>query len=96
MPYFVYIVQCSDTTLYTGITTDIKRRVHEHNHSKKGAKYTKLRRPVNLVYTETAENRSRASQREYAIKKLSRHEKLELIDNFAILPKNDKRVINAI
>jgi len=79
MPYFVYIVQCSDETLYTGITTDVKRRVEEHNNSEKGAKYTKLRRPVSLVYTETAENRSEASKREYALKKLSRTQKLELI-----------------
>ncbi len=79
MPYFIYIVQCSDTTLYTGITTDVQRRVDEHNHSEKGAKYTKLRRPVHLVYTEIAENRSIASKREYAIKKLSRHAKLALI-----------------
>ena len=79
MPYSIYIVQCSDDTLYTGITTDVKRRVNEHNHSEKGAKYTKLRRPVHLVYTEKAENRSEASKREYAIKKLSRTQKLELI-----------------
>ena len=80
MSYFVYIVKCSDDTLYTGITTDLKRRVEEHNGSVKGAKYTKLRRPVTLVYSEDAENRSSASQREYAIKKLSREKKLELIN----------------
>ena len=80
MPYYVYIVKCSDTTLYTGITTDVKRRVDEHNHSEKGAKYTKLRRPVSLVYVEEVANRSIASKREYAIKKLSRSAKLALID----------------
>ena len=80
MSYFAYIVKCSDKTLYTGITTDVKRRVDEHNSSQKGAKYTKLRRPVTLVYTETAKNRSEASKREYRIKKLSRSEKLELIN----------------
>ena len=79
MSYFVYILQCSDDTLYTGITTDIKRRVDEHNGSTKGAKYTKLRRPVKLVYSEDSEDRSSASKREYAIKKLSRLEKLKLI-----------------
>lgn len=79
MGYFIYILKCSDDTLYTGITTDIKRRVYEHNNSDKGAKYTKLRRPVELVYSEESENRSSASKREYAIKKLSRIEKLELI-----------------
>ena len=80
MYYFVYIVQCSDDTLYTGITTDVKRRVDEHNNSYKGAKYTKLRRPVALVYTEKSDNRSEASKREYVVKKLSRSEKLELIN----------------
>jgi putative endonuclease len=80
MYYFVYIVQCSDDTLYTGITTDVKRRVDEHNNSDKGAKYTKLRRPVALVYTEKSDNRSEASKREYVVKKLSRSEKLELIN----------------
>lgn len=82
MSYFIYILTCSDTTLYTGITTDLKRRIDEHNNSSKGAKYTKLRRPVTLVYSEVAENRSQASKREHAIKKLSRQEKLELIKNF--------------
>ncbi len=80
MAYFVYILKCADETLYTGITTDIKRRVEEHNSSEKGAKYTKLRRPVDLVYSEESENRSTASKREYAIKKLSRAQKLELIN----------------
>ncbi|MDF1882557.1 GIY-YIG nuclease family protein [Sulfurimonas sp. SAG-AH-194-C21] len=80
MAYFVYILQCSDNTLYTGITTDIKRRLDEHNNSDKGAKYTKLRRPVELVYSEDSEDRSSACKREYAIKKLSRKEKLKLIN----------------
>ena len=80
MSYFIYILKCCDETLYTGITTDLKRRVDEHNNSDKGAKYTKLRRPVELVYTEESQNRSTASKREYAIKKLTRKEKLELID----------------
>ncbi len=80
MAYFVYILKCSDDTLYTGITTDIKRRVDEHNNSDKGAKYTKLRRPVALVYSEPSEDRSSASKREYVIKKLSRLKKLELIN----------------
>ena len=79
MSYYVYIVECSDKTLYTGITTDLKRRVVEHNTSQKGAKYTKIRRPVSLVYKELKEDRSSASKREYFIKKLSRKEKLILI-----------------
>ncbi len=80
MVYFVYILKCSDDTLYTGITTDLKRRLDEHNNSVKGAKYTKLRRPVSLMYSEESEDRSSASKREYAIKKLSRLKKLELIN----------------
>ena len=77
--WFVYIVECSDNTLYTGIATDINQRVNEHNTSKKGAKYTKARRPVKLVYEEMADNRSLASKREYFIKKMSRIEKMKLI-----------------
>jgi len=79
MSYFVYILECNDSTLYTGIATDVKRRVDEHNNSDKGAKYTKNRRPVKLVYSEAQDDRSSASKREYAIKKLKRSEKLELI-----------------
>jgi len=77
--YFVYMLRCADNTLYTGITTDLERRVDEHNNSTKGAKYTKARRPVKLVYTETYETRSEASKREYFIKQMSRKEKTELI-----------------
>jgi len=80
MSYFVYIIKCSDETLYTGITTDVERRIDEHNSSDKGAKYTKIRRPVALVYSEASQNRSSASKREYAIKKLKREEKMELIN----------------
>jgi len=79
MAYYVYMVKCSDDTLYTGIASDLQRRVEEHNSSKKGAKYTKTRRPVRLVFSEIFEDRSSASKREYAIKKLSREEKLHLI-----------------
>ena len=79
MSYFVYILECSDKTLYTGIATDVQRRLDEHNNSDKGAKYTKIRRPLKLVYSEESENRSSASKREYEIKKLSREKKLELI-----------------
>jgi len=80
MSYFIYILECHDKTLYTGITTDVQRRVEEHNFSDKGAKYTKIRRPVKLVYSEKSEDRSSASKREYAIKKLTRTQKLELIN----------------
>ena len=77
--WWVYIVACSDGSLYTGITTDRERRIAEHNNSKKGAKYTRNRRPVDLVYSEMHPDRSTASKREYEIKKLSRAEKLKLI-----------------
>jgi len=76
--WWVYIVRCSDGSLYTGITVDKDRRVNEHNTSNKGAKYTRPRRPVQLVYSEKHLDRSSASKRESAIKKLSRSEKLTL------------------
>lgn len=78
MPY-TYILQCSDGTLYTGSTTDLDRRVHEHNHSKVGAKYTKTRRPVELIYSEEFETLREAMVREAQIKKLSRGEKDKLL-----------------
>jgi len=79
MKYYLYILQCNDATLYTGITTDLNRRIKEHNTSQKGAKYTKTRRPVKVVYQEELEDKSSALKREYKVKKLSRKEKLELI-----------------
>ena len=83
MSYFVYILECSDGTLYTGITKDISKRLNEHNHKDKGAKYTKARRPVKLLYHENSENRSTASKREYVIKKLTRLKKLQLIQSLS-------------
>lgn len=78
--YYVYMVQCADNTLYTGIATELERRIKEHNESDKGAKYTRVRRPVSLVYSESYPDRSSASKREYMIKKkMSRKEKLKLI-----------------
>lgn len=77
---FVYIVKCSDNTLYTGYTTDIERRIKEHNEGK-GAKYTRGRIPVKLVYYEEKETKSLALKREYEIKQLNREEKEELIEN---------------
>ena len=79
MSYFVYILECSDGSLYTGIAKDVKKRLDEHNNSAKDAKYTKARRPVKLRYEEPSLNRSTASKREYAIKKLPRLKKLQLI-----------------
>lgn len=78
--YFVYILQCSDNTFYTGITTDLNRRVKEHNNSKLGAKYTKIRRPVKLVFSKEFKNRSEASKEESRIKKLNRQQKIDLLN----------------
>ncbi len=77
--WFVYMVQCVDDTLYTGITTDLMRRLAEHNMSIKGAKYTRARRPVSLVYSECYRSRSEASKREAGIKKLNVTKKRALI-----------------
>jgi len=77
----VYMLHCSDGTLYTGVTTDVARRVREHNGELmgKGAKYTKARRPVALVYQEEVESRSAAQMREYGLRKLTKLEKLTLL-----------------
>jgi len=78
--YYVYMLECADGTLYTGITTDLERRLEEHNSSDKGAKYTRVRRPVKLVYSEQHPDRSSASKREYEIKKkMGREQKNRLI-----------------
>ena len=84
MPWSLYIIQCSDHSLYTGITTDISRRIKEHN-AKKGAFYTQNKTPVTLVYQEAMANQSEARKREAAIKRLTREEKLELINGKARL-----------
>lgn len=77
--YHLYILECADWSLYTWITTDIERRLFEHNNSKLWARYTSIRRPVKLVFTQEFNNRSEASKEELRIKKMSREEKLELI-----------------
>ena len=74
----VYILRCADGTLYTGIAPDVEKRVQKHNEGK-GAKYTRGRTPVELVYREEHPSRAEASKREYQIKQRSRAEKLELI-----------------
>lgn len=82
MKYFVYILRCSDDSLYTGITTDLERRLDEHNGNSKekiGAKYTAMRRPVTVVYTKEFKNRSLAAKEEYRIKKLHKKQKEELL-----------------
>ncbi|MDO8428810.1 MAG: GIY-YIG nuclease family protein [Candidatus Diapherotrites archaeon] len=77
MPFFVYLLECRDKTLYCGYTKDLEKRVKIHNQGK-GAKYTKKRRPVKLVYSETFETLSQALKREYAIKQFSRKQKQTL------------------
>ena len=79
--YYVYLLRCADGTLYTGFTNDLARRLAAHNAGR-GAKYTRGRRPVELVYWESFSNKSSALRREYAIKRLSRAEKLSLIQSF--------------
>lgn len=81
--YYLYILECADKTLYTGITVDLERRINEHNNSKLGAKYTAARRPVKLVYSKKFRNRSTASKAESKIKKLSREEKIKLVNEFS-------------
>jgi len=77
MPYFIYIVRCSDNSLYTGYTNDVEKRIKKHNDGK-GAKYTKHRLPVYVVHIEKFETKSDALKREHQIKKLNKKEKEEL------------------
>lgn len=78
---FVYILECCDGTLYTGCANDVNKRLSKHNQGT-ASKYTRSRRPVKLVYVEQAESKSMALKREIAIKKLSRAQKLKLIEKF--------------
>lgn len=77
--FFVYILECADTTLYVGCTNDLERRLIEHNHAKSGAHYTKIRRPVKLKYTETYTTLKEGRSREAEIKRLTRAQKLLLV-----------------
>lgn len=76
---YVYLVRCSDGSLYAGWTTNLEQRVKAHNEGR-GAKYTRSRRPVSLVYSETFETRAEAQRREAALKRLTHREKLALIE----------------
>lgn len=88
MPYFVYIVECRDKTFYIGYTTNVEKRILAHNGAKMGARYTRSRRPVALKHTEKFRTLSAALKREAALKKLSRRQKIELME------KRDRRVYN--
>lgn len=80
--HYIYILRCADGTLYTGYTTDVERRVAEHNAGEAvAAKYTRSRRPVTLVYHEVCASRAAALRREYEIKQLSRTQKQSMVDN---------------
>jgi putative endonuclease len=79
MPHFVYILECADKTLYVGSTNDLQKRLHQHNHLKSGARYTKARRPVALRYSEKQKTLSLALKRECEIKKWTRAKKLLLL-----------------
>jgi putative endonuclease len=77
--WFVYLVECCDKTLYCGTTNNLNKRLHAHNNLKSGAKYTRTRRPVKLIYFESFATKSLAMRREYAIKNLSKVEKQNLV-----------------
>jgi len=79
--WFVYIMRCADDSLYTGITTDVVRREGEHNGDKLGAKYTRARQPVVLVYQEALASRSEATKREMQIKKMNKKSKEKMLEN---------------
>ena len=84
MPYFVYILECFDKTLYTGSTCDLAKRIHEHNNTKAGAKYTRGRRPVRLVYSKRCKTLAKARAVEAEIKNLTRLEKEDIIIEYGI------------
>lgn len=80
--WFVYLLRCNDNSLYAGITTDIERRLHQHNHTKLGAKYTRAKRPVTLAFIESATDKSSASKREYQLRKLTKTSKEQLVSTY--------------
>ena len=80
MKWFLYVLKCNDGTLYTGGTTNIQRRLKEHNTSARGAKYTKTRRPVNIVYWKPYKDQSSAQKAEYEFKQLTREQKEKIIE----------------
>jgi len=88
--YYLYILECADKTLYTGITTDLARRITEHNSSRLGSKYTSARRPVTIVYSRKFKNRSAASKEEARIKKMKKFEKLELVRSVEFCRRKNK------
>lgn len=82
--WYVYMIRCSDASLYTGVTTDVERRFNEHKESKKGSKYARAKIPLRVVYVETCATRSEAQKREWVIKSLTKREKEILIKNLDV------------
>ena len=78
--FHTYILRCSDDTLYVGSTSDLTRRIHQHNNAKSGAHYTKIRRPVTIVHTESFRTLAKARAREAELKRLTRSEKLAILE----------------
>lgn len=78
--WYIYVLECSDGSFYCGVSTDVGRRAFEHNNTKKGAKYTRTRRPVKVVFSFLCENKKEAYQLEYKFKKLKRSKKIKIID----------------
>ncbi len=81
--YYTYILKCADDTLYIGATNDLEKRLHQHNNSKQGAHYTKIRRPVELVYHEKVSTLAESRKREAEIKRMTRTQKLLLVHSGA-------------
>lgn len=82
--WYVYLLRCNDNSLYAGITTNIERRLHQHNHTKLGAKYTRAKRPVTLAFIETAQDKSSACKRECQLKKLNKSQKEQLVSTYFV------------
>ncbi len=82
--WYVYLLRCNDNSLYAGITTNIERRLHQHNHTKLGAKYTRAKRPVTLAFIETAVDKSAAGKREYQLRKLTKIQKEQLVSAYLL------------
>ena len=85
---YVYILECADKTLYTGCTVNIEKRIWEHNNSRAGARYTRGRRPVKLIYVEICSSPSNALRREAEIKKLGSYGQIDMIERFLVVIKH--------
>jgi len=84
--WYVYMLRCCDGSLYTGITTDPERRLQEHNHGRRGARYTRTRRPVTLVWTEPQDDRAAATRREHQLRTMATDAKRDLVAGLAPPP----------